>query len=413
MARQTDSSSKGASKNPLRHLRASDLRGAVQLAAKATVGVAHVTEGVHQAVLGGMGLPGGAPGKARGLTGFIYKTVRGVTHVVGKGVDLALEKITGLIDTAGAASSAQREAVLAALNGVLGDQMAEAGNPLATSMSLRLNGEVIAPRLLKSTAVSGKVLLLVHGLCMNDLQWNRQGHDHGAQLADTLGYTPVYVRYNTGRHVSVNGLELATQLEQLIARWPQPVEELSILVHSMGGLVTRSACELANMAGHQWPRTLKNIVFLGTPHHGAPLERAGNWVDVLLGSTPYSRPFGKLAQIRSAGITDLRYGLLREEDWAGKDRFRRTPDARMPLPLPEGVNCFTVAATLAGKSSLLAERLLGDGLVPLNSALGKHAEPAHTLGFSKDAQLTVYRTSHMALLGSPQAAAQVQRWLAR
>ena len=248
---------------------------------------------------------------------------------------------------------------------------------------------------------------------MNDLQWNRQGHDHGAQLADTLGYTPVYVRYNTGRHVSVNGLELATQLEQLIARWPQPVEELSILVHSMGGLVTRSACELANMAGHQWPRTLKNIVFLGTPHHGAPLERAGNWVDVLLGSTPYSRPFGKLAQIRSAGITDLRYGLLREEDWAGKDRFRRTPDARMPLPLPEGVNCFTVAATLAGKSSLLAERLLGDGLVPLNSALGKHAEPAHTLGFSKDAQLTVYRTSHMALLGSPQAAAQVQRWLAR
>jgi hypothetical protein len=360
-----------------------------------------------------MGLPGGPPGRARGLTGFIYKTVRGVTHVVGKGVDLALEKIIGLLDTPEGASSTQREALMAALNGVLGDQMAEAGNPLATAMTLRMNGQAITPRMLKNQPVTGKVLLLVHGLCMNDLQWNWQGHDHGVQLADALGCTPVYVRYNTGRHVSANAKELAAQLEQLIAQWPQPVEELSILVHSMGGLVTRSAFDLARAAGHVWPGKLKNIVFLGTPHHGAPLERAGNWVDVILGSTPYSRPFGKLAQIRSAGITDLRYGLLREEDWAGKDRFRRSSDTRIPMPLPDGVQCFTVAATLAGKSSLLAERLVGDGLVPLNSALGKHDDPSHSLSFSKGAQLTVYRTSHMALLGSAEVAAQIQRWLAR
>ena len=114
----------------------------------------------------------------------------------------------------------------------------------------------------------------------------------------------------------------------------------------------------------KWPTLMKNIVFLGTPHHGAPLERAGNWIDVILGSTPYSRPFAKLGQLRSAGITDLRYGHVLDADWQGHDRFRRKPDSRESVPLPEGVACYCVAATTASKRSLVADRLVGDGLVP-------------------------------------------------
>ena len=129
--------------------------------------------------------------------------------------------------------------------------------------------------------------------------------------------------------------------------------------------------------GLDWPQSLKNIVFLGTPHHGAPLERAGNWIDVILGSTPYSRPFAKLGQLRSAGITDLRYGHVLEPTGKAMTVFRRKPDSRQPVPLPKGVACYTVAATPARQRSLLADRLVGDGLVPLHSALGQH-DDAHT-----------------------------------
>ena len=161
----------------------------------------------------------------------------------------------------------------------------------------------------------------------------------------------------------------------------------------------------------QWPQRLKNIVFLGTPHHGAPLERAGNWVDVLLGSTPYSRPFAKLGQLRSAGITDLRFGHVLDADWAGRDRFEKGPDRRQPLPLPEGVACYTVAATTAKQRGTLAERLTGDGLVPLRSALGQHDAPEHRLAFTKPAQWITWQTHHMALLGSPAVAQKLREWL--
>ena len=398
----------------LRHLRPADLRGVARLATQATTGVTHITEGVHQSVLGTMGLPGGSEaGRARGLTGLVYQGIRGVTRLVDVSLQAALLRLEPFLERRGAstAPSPEREAVLAALNGVMGDRLAEDGNPLAFSMELRQQGrEIDLVALRASGLASGKVLLLLHGLCMNDLQWLRAGHDHGAHLAQALGYTPVYVRYNTGLHTSINGQELAGRVEALLADWPVPVQELNVLVHSMGGLVVRSAFQQAVQAGLQWPSQLRKLVFLGTPHHGAPLERAGNWVDVILGSTPWSRPFARLGHLRSAGITDLRYGHVQETDWQGHDRFRKRPDARHHLPLPPGVACYTVAATLARQRSPMAERLVGDGLVPLHSALGQHEQAERTLEFPKSHQHVVYGLGHMALLEDAQVAQQLVRW---
>lgn len=396
-----------------RQLRASDLRGAARLATQATAGVARIAEGVHQSVLGTMGLPGGKEvGRTRGLTGLVYQGIRGGTRLVDVSLQAALLRLEPFLERgANAALSPEREAVLSALNGVMGDRLAEDGNPLALTMELRQQGRVIDLAALHASGqATGKVLLLVHGLCMNDLQWLRAGHDHGAHLAQALGYTPVYVRYNTGLHTSINGGELAGRIEALLADWPVPVQELNVLVHSMGGLVVRSAVQQAVQGGLQWPGRLRKLVFLGTPHHGAPLERAGNWVDVILGSTPWSRPFARLGHLRSAGITDLRYGHVQEADWQGHDRFRKRPDARHHLPLPPGVACYTVAATLARQRSPLAERLVGDGLVPLRSALGQHEQAERTLEFPKSHQYVAYGLGHMALLEDAQVAQQLVRW---
>ena len=410
--------------SPLNHLRPSDLRGLAQLATQGTLGVARIAEGVHQSVWRTLGAPGGAePGQTRGVTGLVYKSIHGVTRLVGQGVDAALARVLPLLESSREAEpgTPQRETVLAVLNGVIGDHLAATGNPLATPMSLRHQGQTLTwdvePRPPQLAGATGKVLLLIHGLCMNDLQWCAETDagqvvDHGQVLAATLGYTPVYLRYNSGLHTSQNGHELAAQLELLARHWPVPLEEITVLAHSMGGLVIRSAVQLARQDGLTWPGRLKNIVFLGTPHHGAPLERAGNWVDTLLASTPFTAPFARLGQLRSAGITDLRHGHVQGADWQGHDRFHRRSDSREPLPLPEGVACYTVAATLAARRSALADRLTGDGLVPLNSALGLHDDPARNLIFAKDAQWIAFGTGHMALLSRPEVTQKLLHWLA-
>lgn len=415
---------KPAKTSPLKHLRPSDLRGVAQLATQATRGVATMAEGVHHAVMGTMGLAGSKAGQqTSGITGFVYRAVHGVTALVGKALHASFTRLEPLLATLVDAppDTSEREAVLAALNGVLGDQLAQNHNPLATPMTLRFQGQSLNPSapIPAMPNATGKLLLVIHGLCMNDLQWTpgtpapdgKPVADIPATLAAELGYTPVYLRYNTGRHTSQNGAELAALLEQLLAHWPVPVDGLCVVVHSMGGLVIRSAVHAAQQKSMRWPQQLKSIVFLGTPHHGAPLERAGNWIDIVLGATPFSKPFAKLGQLRSSGITDLRYGHVQDADWMGRDRFQRTPDKRQPLPLPESVACYTVAATTAAQRSPLAERVIGDGLVPLPSALGQHADPRHQLAFVKANQHIVYRTNHMEMLHSPEVAHRVVDWL--
>jgi len=73
-------------------------------------------------------------------------------------------------------------------------------------------------------------------------------------LRDDLGYSPVFLRYNTGLHVSVNGRTLAEILELLQDQWPVPITELVLIGHSMGGLVARSACHYGAELQHGWGR---------------------------------------------------------------------------------------------------------------------------------------------------------------
>lgn len=395
---------------PARAVRLSDIRGLARLATTGVDGVSRIAEGVHASVLRSVGVAGAAPaGVTNGLTGMVYRSVRGLNRLVGHGIDAALAPLARRLDDPASASPPAREAALAALNGVVGDHLAATCNPLATAMRLRRNG---TDWVAGTQPATGKVALLIHGLCMNDMQWRdaETGHDHGDLLA-ALGYTPVYLVYNTGRHVADNGQELADQLDNWLAAWPLPVEELVVLAHSMGGLVARSACHQAERDGRRWPALLRKMVFLGTPHHGAPLERAGNLIDQLLGSSRYSAPFARLGHLRSAGITDLRHGCVRAEHPAS-DRFAAGPDPRTPLPLPAGVDCYTIAASTARQRSPLADRLLGDGLVPLPSALGEHPDPAHTLAFPPAHRHTVWGAGHFALLHHPDVTKRLQVWLA-
>jgi len=397
------------------HIRPADIRGVSRLAIDATLGLARLVESMHHNIARTPGPLGKfSEERTRGITGLVYRSIQGTTRLVGSGIDALLGQLIGLLDPQQAASSATREAVLAALNGVLGDHLAASANPLAIPMQLRRNGR---PLLLTSQALAaeipqptGRILLLVHGLCMNDLQWTRKGHDHGAALANTGGFTPIYLHYNSGQHVSVNGHALAAILESLVQAWPVAVESLTIVGHSMGGLVARSACHSGQHGGQAWLRHLRQMVFLGTPHHGAPLERGGNWVNVILEASPYTAALARLAKIRSAGITDLRHGSILDEDWRHGDRFAHSGN-RQHVALPAGVACFAAGAVIAADPK--GKGLLGDGLVPMRSALGQHADPGRALDLPEARQWVGYGMHHLDLLDSPEVFARLRQWLCR
>lgn len=392
-----------------------------RLAIDATLGLTSLVETMHHNIARAPGPLGKATQEpTKGITGLVYRSIRGVTRLVGGGVDLALARLAALVGQE--PSSAGREAVVAALNGVLGDHLAASGNPLAIPMRLRRGGQALPltkPGLAKAMErPTGRILLLVHGLCRSDLQWKRNGHDHGAALAAdrSLGrpFTPVYVHYNTGAHVSTNGRQLARLLESLVKAWPVPVEEIAIVGHSMGGLVARSAFHYGTAAARKWPALVTKIVFLGTPHDGAPMERGGHWIDVVLDRSPYTTAFARLGKLRSAGITDLRHGSLLDEDWANKDRFAAVPGAspkRRLVPLPEGVKCFAAAASLAPKGASLRERFLGDGLVPVPSALGAGRKPREALAIPDRRKWIGYAMNHLDLLDRPEVRERLRRWL--
>ncbi|MDP2007756.1 MAG: alpha/beta hydrolase [Rubrivivax sp.] len=380
-----------------------DLRGAARLATDATAGLTDLVEAMHERIARVPGLGARLDGRTEGITGLVYQSIRGVTKVVGGTVDGLL----GLIGPAlsptepAALPRPEREAVVAALNGVLGDHLAASGNPLAITMALRSQGRALtleraalAQRLPDATPT---LLVAMHGLCRNDLQWQRSGHDHAAFLATAMGATPLYLHYNTGLPIAENGRLFAGLMQQLLQAWPLPLQRVLLLTHSMGGLVARSALQQAQAAGQAWPARVDDLVFLGTPHHGAPLERAGHGVDLLLGAAPYAAPLARLGRVRSAGITDLRHGL--------------SGPHHTPLPLPAGPRCYAVAATLGEGSGALKGRLFGDGLVPVESALGHHRDAAHTLAFPAERQWVAHQTGHLDLLSSPAVAAQLQQWL--
>ncbi|MBL8342865.1 MAG: alpha/beta hydrolase [Rubrivivax sp.] len=401
-------------------LQAADLRGAARLTTDAVAGLASLVEAMHARItslprLAGTGEAAPAEERTSGLTGLMYKTVHGVT----RGVGGSAEALLGWLAPALAAPDPrepprpEREAVVAALNGVLGDHLAATHNPLAVTMAFRHAGQ---PLMLERHALrlrlpgaTPRVLVLLHGLCMNDLHWQRAGHDHGEALAREAGYTPVYLHYNSGLSVSTNGRILAQMMERLYDAWPLPIERLVMVGHSMGGLVARSAIHhgaLIQRGGLRWPGRVNDLVCLGTPHQGAPLVRVGHGVDVLLGAAPYAAPLARLGKVRSAGINDLRLGNIVSAP-AGDDGTHRCAQ----VGLPGGTRCFAIAASLGPAAGSLKAKVLGDGLVPVASALGQHPEPERHLAFAADRQAVVAETGHLDLLSSAEVWGLLRGWL--
>ena len=184
----------------------------------------------------------------------------------------------------------------------------------------------------------------------------------------------------------------------MLAAYPVPIEEIALVGHSMGGLVARSAAHYASEHGEPWVERLRHIACIGSPHLGAPLEKAVNLLTGLLRKIDAAgaQVPAELLNARSAGIKDLRYGYILDEEWAGKDPDEVFANARRNVPLLDQVGYYFVAATITRDPAHLVAQLLGDLLVRLPSATGAAPEPPRRIPFRSGVVFSGMNHIHLA-----------------
>lgn len=287
----------------------------------------------------------------------------------------------------------------AVLEASVGDWLHSQG--LGSDMAVVRHGREVAldrPSLRRAfRRPSARLTVWVHGLGVTERVWIFPGHSrksYGALHAAEAGFTPVFVRYNSGRRIADSGGTLDDLLERLVAEWPVPVVEMVLIGYSMGGLVVRSACHRGAERGAPWIRLVRRAVYLGVPHLGAPLEKAVRAATSLLRAAPsrVARLLGTLAEARSAGIKDLAEGALQPTgEW---------------LPLVQGVEHRVVLGTLHRRERHLISLLLGDGMVPIRSASARRRGLDAT--FEQHLVTTVGGVGHLALPRSPRVYAALR-----
>lgn len=296
---------------------------------------------------------------------------------------------------------------LGALNGLFGDRLAQQSSPLAIPMSLHFGPEK-KPLVPPYDALAGRaqVCVFVHGLMATDRAWalatkGRAPVDYAELLRARRGIEPVFVRYNSGRHISENGRELADRLESVVAVSPG-LRELSVVGHSMGGLVTRSAVHYGTLAGHRWVKLLRRAFLLGSPSQGASAEQVAHLVGFVLKSiwNPWTKALGELVNLRSAGIKDLRFGFVQDEDWQHRDPDTLALRRPRPVVAPPHIRWVVIAGDLWP--------VVGDGLVTARSAAGLGLG-APAPGVLPGARVVVVpELSHMALMNDPAVLAEIE-----
>lgn len=380
-------------------------------------GIGAIHRGIAERVFWGVG-PIGRPVRAAhdAVASGVYGALRAGAAAAGRSAEAALAR-RHIGEDLLLSATRPGAAVIAALNGLIGDSLERAGSELHQPAAVRVDGQPLA---LDAASVRGAFpdatawpVVFLHGLMETEFSWRfgagPDGATYGSRLAEDLGCCPVYIRYNSGRHVSENGRSVAELLEHLLAAWPVEVEQVALVGHSMGGLVARSACHQAAESGQAWTRHVRHVVSLGTPHMGAPLEQAVHVTAAALNALPETRAFGAFLRRRSAGIRDLRRGSLADEDWQGcdPDALRAAACREVPL-LENATHCF-VSATITRDQRHPLGRLVGDFLVLVPSASGRSR--SRRIPFETEHGLHVGETHHFALLNHPHVYQRLRGWL--
>ena len=265
------------------------------------------------------------------------------------------------------------------LNGLHGHTMSEKGHKALINMSFRYQSRDISIEKLKEfydfSKYNGTVIIFIHGLMNDESIWKSKPGNRkkwlGSAIEDEMKANALYVRYNTGRHISENGRQLSSLLQHFI-EVHQSINQLNIVCHSMGGLVSRSACYYSGIHNQSWTGILKKVFLIGVPNEGSYLARVAYMTQYFFRKIDPSEndSVAKFFDVRSNGIKDLSFGYLVDEDWQNsKDGNVKNIQQTKVYPLPH-VYYYLIAASVTEENE--KNRIFtffGDGLVEKKSAL--------------------------------------------
>ncbi|MGK8523816.1 lipase family alpha/beta hydrolase [Nocardia asteroides] len=301
---------------------------------------------------------------------------------------------------------------LAALQGLIGDDLERTRPILAAPMAFRVDGAAVRAEAVGARVPrpASHVVVFLHGLVETEHAWRWGGGPTYAERLETeTGCTALHVRYNSGLHISENAGQFSELMRCLVEHWPVPIERVSLVGHSMGGLVARGACFEAAEAGLPWVRLVRQVVCLGSPHLGAPLEQLAHYASAVLVRFPETRPFGRLLRRRSGGIRDLRDGSLVDEDWRDLDADALRRRVIREVPLLVGAEHYFVTATVTRSPRHPLGRVIGDGLVLTPSGSG--CDRARRIGFDVENGLHLAPAHHFTLLDHERVYRALRAWL--
>lgn len=356
-----------------------------------------IAKRVHGGVRRGLG-PAAQP--AEMLHTGIAASVYGALGLSFRGASKGLERLAERGVGRKLEDSPRGRFVSAAVNGLIGAELRDLRPRLAIEMGVRVGGRdvVLTPEGVAEAFpdATPKLVVLLHGLCENEDYWHYQAQIRGPGYGDRLaerGWTPVYLRANTGLPLRENGVALAALMQRLVEVWPTEVDRIALVGHSLGGLVMRasSAVVADGDAPAAWTRKVSDVVTLGTPHLGSWFAVSADRASSTLARVPEVAAFGRIIDRQAPGIHDLIEGLAED--------VPPLPHARYRL----------VSATLTHSARHPVARMFGDLLVTPRSAVGRDRRGAEL--FPGADVLHVGRTDHFGLLNHPEVHAALVRWL--
>lgn len=253
-----------------------------------------------------------------GISAGVYTAVRGIGKLAGAGVGVAAVVAKG-DDWRPITSRASGAVITGAVNGLVGDHMVALDNDLAVPMTLHtatVHDEYDElprdPEHLRAVVADhperdlGHVVLFLHGLGETEHAWRlygeaSAGEGYAERVASAIGAVPLLLRYNTGLRIADNGAALSLLLTDLVDRWPVPIRRVDLVGHSMGGLVLRHTCHHAVATGAPWASAVRRMIYLGSPHRGAPLAHRVDQLAERLPRYGRSRPWSEFLDRRRPG----------------------------------------------------------------------------------------------------------------
>jgi triacylglycerol lipase len=263
--------------------------------------------------------------------------------------------------------------------------------------------------------VSNKICVLIHGLTHNETAWEfPDKSDYGSLLERDFQYCPFYLRYNSGLHISENGKLLAALLEKLYQNYPVEIQNICIIAHSMGGLLTHSACYYAQENQFEWVKNLKHIFLLATPHLGSFLEKFANLTTSILEKVPnwQTRLVGKAINLRSAGIKDLRFGYLKDEDWKDQPTDQFMKNNKNVIQKLSDVSYHVISGRLTQDEKHWVSQLFGDILVNTESATAR-SNNIDDFNFLPEHHYEFAKTNHFKLSAMPEVYEKIKSWISK